>query len=455
MSVALPPVQARPLPRGPRGAWLTGNLADFTGDPLGFLERCVREHGDFVPVRFLNKRVVVVNDHAAIEEIMLTQSRKFSKMTGYQTPLVGRVFGQGLLTSDGSFWVRQRKLAQPAFHRQRVAAYAPFVVDLADEMLLAWQDGETKSIHSELSHLTARVIIKALFGAGMDVPPEIKEFDQLSYEAMLQTSRQKNIVGLLLSMLPSDFSRRFHAMMDRLDAFLYRMIAERRATGGDGGDILSMLVAARDEEGAGMTDKQLRDELMTLITAGLDTTVLAMTWSCYLLARHPEAAARVHEELGAVLGGRRPELADLPSLKYTEAVLRESMRLYPPAWVVTREATTDCVIGGYALPKGTAVMASQWLKHRDERVFERAADFDPSRWLKGAALPKFAYFPFGGGPRLCIGSGLAMIEGTLGLARICQRFRFECAASYAVKPWATITLHPTGGMHLRVRSVAA
>lgn len=446
------PAPARTLPRGPKGGWLTGNLSEFTGDPLAFLERCVREHGDFVPVRFLNKKVVIINDHAAIEEIMLTQSRKFSKMTGYQTPLVGRVFGKGLLTSDGTFWVRQRKLSQPAFHRPRVAAYAPSIVDLTDEMLRTWKDGETKPIHGELSHLTARVIVKALFG--VEVPPEIKEFDQLSYEAMQQTSRQKNLFGLLLSMLPNDFSRRFHAMMDRVDAFLYRMIAERRASGGDGGDVLSMLVAARDDEGNGMTDQQLRDELMTLITAGLDTTVLAMTWSCYLLAKHPAAADRVQEELRTVLGGRRPELADLASLRYTEAVVRESMRLYPPAWVVTREATVDCVVGGYALPKGTAVMASQWLKHRDGRVFEKPTEFDPTRWLQGTTLPKFAYFPFGGGPRLCIGSGLAMIEATLGLARICQHFRFECEASYAVKPWATITLHPTGGMHLRVRAVS-
>lgn len=452
MPAEIPSAPGRPLPRGPKGGWLTGNLADFTRDPLAFLERCVREHGDFVPVRFLNKKVVVINDHESIEEIMLTQSRKFSKMTGYQTPLVGRVFGQGLLTSDGAFWVRQRKMAQPAFHRQRVATYAPFIVDFADEMLRTWKDGETKPVHGELSHLTARVIIKALFG--VEVPPEIKEFDRLSYEAMLQTSRQKNLIGIILSMLPNDFSRRFHGMMDRLDTFLYRMIAERRAAGGDGGDILSMLLSARDDEGNGMTDQQLRDELMTLITAGLDTTVLAITWSCYLLARHPEAASRVQDELRTVLGGRRPGLADLPSLKYTEAVLRESMRLYPPAWVVTREATVDCVIGGYAFPKGTAVMASQWLKHRDERVFERAAEFDPTRWLTGSTLPKFAYFPFGGGPRLCIGSGLAMIEGSLGLARICQRFRFECDASYTVKPWATITLHPTGGMHLRVRAIS-
>ncbi len=446
------PAPTRVLPSGPKGSWLTGHMSDFTGDPLAFLDRCAREHGDFVPVRFLNKKAVIINDHHAIEEIMLTQSRKFVKMTGYQTPFVGRVFGNGLLTSEGSFWVRQRKMAQPAFHRQRISAYAPVIVDFAEEMMRGWKSGETRSIHGDLSHLTGQVIIKALFNAA--VPPEIEEFDRLSLEIMQQMSKQRSLIGLLRNLLPNDFSRRFTAMMDRLDATIYRMIEEHRAAGGDCGDVLSMLLDARDDQGQGMTNLQLRDELMTLITAGLDTTVLAMTWSCYLLARNPAAADLMHEELRTVLGGRRPTLADLGTLKYTEAVLREAMRLFPPAWIVTREAAVDCVVGGYPLAKGTAVMMSQWVKHRDGRVFERPEEFNPGRWIDRPAPPKFAYFPFGGGPRLCIGSGLAMMEAPLGLATICQKFRFECDPTYEVKPWASITLHPEGGMHLRVRAIA-
>lgn len=448
-----PAAAAKPLPRGPRGRWLTGHLADFTGDPLAFLDRCVRDHGDFVPVRFLNKRSVIVNDHDAIEEILLTQSRKFTKMSGFQTPLVGRVFGQGLLTSEGAFWVRQRKLAQPAFHRQRVAAYAPSIVAFAEEMTAGWKSGETRPVHRDLAQLAARVLLKALFN--VPVPPEIEAFDRLSVEALEVTSRQRSLFGLLASFLPNDFTRRFHATMDRLDAFFYRMIDEHRAAGADRGDILSMLLDARDDQGQGMTNVQLRDELMTLIAAGLDTTVLAMTWSCYLLARHPAAADRLQEELRTVLGGRAATLADLGALKYTEAVLREAMRLYPPAWIVTREATADCAVGGYAIPRGTAVMMSQWLKHRDGRVFDRPDEFRPERWLAMPPLAKFAYFPFGGGPRLCIGSGFAMMEAPLGLATICQKFCFECVADYTVKPWASITLQPRGGMHLRVTAVPA
>lgn len=450
MVAADPTPTLRPA-QGPKGAWLTGHLSHFSRDPLAFLEQCSREHGDFVPVRFLRKQAIVINDHHAIEEVLLTQSRHFTKMTGYQTPFVGRVFGNGLLTSEGSFWTRQRKMAQPAFHRQRVSAYAPVIVDFAEELLRGWKSGETRSIHADLTHLGARVIMKALFGT--PVPPAIEEFDRLSLEAMQEMSRQRSMLGLLRAMLPSEFGRRFNAMMDGLDAFIHGQIEAHRARGGDAGDILSMLLDARDDQGQGMTNQQLRDELMTFIAAGLDTTVLAMTWSCYLLAKHPAVAARLREELRTVLGGRPPTLADLGALKFTDGVLKESMRLFPPAWIVTRDAAVDCTVGGYPVRKGTAVIMSQWLKHRDARVFPRPHEFDPTRWIDSPALPKFAYFPFGGGPRLCIGSGLAMIEAPLGLAAICQRFRFECDPDYEVKPWASIALHPRGGLRLRVHAV--
>lgn len=440
----------REWPAGPRGKWLTGHLTEFSSRPLEFLERCVREHGDFVPIRFLNKPAVILNDPAAIEEVLVTQSRSFTKMRGYDTPFVGRLFGNGLLTSDGATWLRQRKMMQPAFHRGKLSVYAPVIVHLAEKMIAEWKSNETRPTHADLTNLTGQVVIKAMFDC--DVPPEIHDLEKASFETMESMSRPRTFWNLLTSFLPAPGARRFDGVMDRLDAFIYGLIKERRASGKDHGDILTMLLGARDEQGNGMSDTQLRDELTTLIAAGLDTTVLSLSWCCYLLARHPAVSERLENELRTVLKGRAPELADLATLKFTEATLKEAMRLYPPAWIMTREASADCVVGGYPIPRGTAIVISQWLKHRDGRIFDRPTEFDPSRWLDAPAIPKFAYFPFGGGPRMCIGSIFAMMEAPLGLATICRKFRFECDPSYEVKPWASITLQPNGGLHLRVRA---
>ena len=424
-------------------------MREFAADPLAFLDRCTREHGDFVPLRFLHQKAVLLNDHDAIEAVLLTQSRRFRKVPGGGKSFIDRVFGQGLLTSEGPFWVRQRRLMQPAFHRQRVSAYAPVIVDYAQELMAGWRDGETRELHGDLSGLAARVLIRALFGT--EVPPEIGAFERLSLESMREMRARRGLLGFLRGLWPGDFSRRFHAMMDGLDGFIATQTTAHRAGQGDRGDILTMLLDARDDQGRGMTDAELRDELMTLIAAGLDTTVLAMTWSCHLLARHPAAAATLARELDTVLGDRPPTLADLERLRFTQAVLREAMRLYPPAWIVTREALEDADLGGYRIPRGTMVLMSQWLKHRDGRVFPDPLAFRPERWLGETVLPKFAYFPFGGGPRICIGSGLAMMEAPLGLAALAQQYAFEPVSTAPVVPWASITLHPEGGMPLRLR----
>lgn len=448
--MAGPSPSPRPAPPpGPRGTWLGGNLAAFAADPLAFLTACTRDHGDFVALRFLRTRTVLINDHDAIEQVLFTQSRRFPKAAPGSRSFVQRVFGHGLLTSEGDFWVRQRRLMQPAFHRPRTAVYAPVIVDFAREMMASWQPGEVRDLHADLTTLAARVLLRALFGT--PVPPAIDTFQQLSRESMEQMRRLQNPLAALRALLPGGFHARFHAMMDAVDHFIATQIAAHRAGHGDPADILTMMLAARDDQGQGMSDVQLRDELMTLIAAGLDTTVLAMSWSCELLARHPDAAGRLQAELESVLGGRPPGLADLERLPYTQAVLREAMRLYPPAWMMTRTAAEDTVLGGFLVPRGTQVMISQWLKHRDARLFPEPEVFRPERWLAAPSLPRFGYFPFGGGGRVCIGSGLALMEAPLGLAALWQHFSLEPVSATPTRPWASLTLQPEGGLPLRLR----
>lgn len=440
-----------PLPHGPKGRWLTGNLTDFGRDPLGFLDRCAQEYGDYVPLRFLNKRAIIINDPRAIEEVLVTQNRNFTKTSGFRTPFMDRLFGNGLLTSEGATWARQRRMAQPAFHRGQMAAYASSIVGFAERLIHGWQPGETRPIHSDLTKLTTQVVVKVLFDC--DVPPEIEEMEQASLKMMERFSSPRSGWGLVANFLPVPGARRFEALLDRTDAFIYRSIEQRRARGNGTGDLLSTLIEARDEHGDGMSDRQLRDELMTLMGAGLDTTALALSWSCYLLARHPAVAEKLRDELRTVLNGRPPEFGDIRSLPFTDAVFKEAMRLYPPAWIMAREAARDCTLGGYPIARGTSILISQWLKHRDPRIFERPDEYIPARWLAQPAIPKFGYFPFGGGPRLCIGNGLAQLEAPLALATICQKFTFECDPDYVVKLLPSITLQPKGGIHLRVQPV--
>ncbi len=434
--------------RGPKGRWLVGSLPDFGRDPLRFLEDCARNYGDFVTLRFFNRTVLLINDPRAIEQVLATQHRNFQKTLGYRTPFMRRLFGQGLLVSEGSLWTRQRRLAQPAFHRERIAGYADTIVTFTDRLAARWENGAVRDIHAEMLRLTTQVVTKTLFNA--PVPPEIEELGSASEAVMAHFTRQWSIWRMFLFFLPSSGKKRFDQVMQRLDDYIFNVIRERRASG-DTGDLLSMLLMARDENGNAMSDQQLRDELTTLMVAGLDTTALALSWGFYLLARHPAAAAELAGEVAEVLGERAPTFDDLPRLKFTERVVKESMRLYPPAWIVGREAIADCEVEGHVVRKGTSVIMSQWLMHRDPRYFANADQFEPERWkVEEGNLPKFAYFPFGGGPRVCIGNSFAIMEAMLVTARLTQRFSFSAQSSTPVLPWASITLQPRGGIPLRI-----
>ncbi len=441
-----------PLPPGPKGHPLWGNLSDFRRDRLGFLTRAARDWGDVVPLRFGPRRLLLVSDPALIESVLVANSRHFVKGAGLRRNR--HVFGNGLLVSDGDFWRRQRRLAQPAFHRQRIAAYADTMVAYTERLLAGWRDGETRDLHQEMMGLTLEIVAKTLFDA--DVTGDVRAVGDALDLLMTSFTARMNLTLLLPESLPTPTNRRLREAVARLDAIVFGIIERRRAGGEDHGDLLSMLLQARDEDGGRMTDRQLRDEALTLFAAGHETTALALTWTFYLLAQHPAAEAKLAAELDAVLGGRAPTLEDRPNLPYTEQVVTEAMRLYPPAWTIGREAVADCPLGPYQLPKGDAVLMSQWVVHRDPRWFDRPDEFDPDRWADGLAkrLPRFAYFPFGGGPRVCIGNTFAQMEATLLLATIARRYRLALVPGRPIVPAPSITLRPKHGLRVTLHERA-
>jgi cytochrome P450 len=434
-----------PLPPGPRGHWITGNLPEFRQGRLDFLTRCAREHGDVVALRFGPRRVYLVVHPDAIEEVLATHSRHFIKH--FALRLNPRVLGKGLLTSEGDFWLRQRRLIQPAFVRRRISAYGPDMVACTERVLAGWQAGETRDVLTEMMRLTLAIAAKTLFDAEAD--------DDASAVGTALRVLQENFLIRFSSLLPvpmwlpTPTNLRLRRAVRRLDEIIYRFIRRRRQGGKEGSDLLSILLHARDEEDkSGMTDRQLRDEAMTLFLAGHETTALTLSWAWHLLATHPEAEERLAAEVRQVLGGRPPAVGDLPRLKYAEGVVLEALRLYPPAYTIGREALAECVIGGYRVPRGTTILMSQWVVQRDPRWFDKPAAFRPERWAGDLAqrLPRYAYFPFGGGPRLCIGNTFAMMETVLVLATITPRFRFTAVPSHPVVPWPTFTLRPRYGI---------
>jgi cytochrome P450 len=432
-------------PPGPPRRLLSGNLNEFRQGRLDFLTRCARDYGDVVSLRFGPRRILLVSHPDAIESVLVTHSRHFIKHFALRlNPLV---FGQGLLTSEGDVWLRQRRLIQPAFQRHRLAVFGQTMVAYTQRLAASWQPGEVRDIVPEMMRLTMQITAKTLFNA--EVAEEARDVG-----AALQML-QENFVARFNSMmppplwLPTPANRRLKRAVARLDEILYGFIRQRRAGGGDPGDLLSLLLHARDEvDRTPMTDKQLRDEAMTLFLAGHETTALALSWAWMLLAQHPDAEARLAAEVAEVLAGRAATADDLPRLRFTENVALEALRLYPPVYAFGREAATECEVSGYRVPPGTTVLMSQWVVHRDPRFFDRPEEFRPERWSGDAAqqLPKYAYFPFGGGPRLCIGNTFAMMELVLVLATLAQHFRFTVKPGHPLVPWPTFTLRPQHGI---------
>lgn len=431
-------------PPGPKGHLLGNNLREYAQDPLGFLSGSARVYGDVATLRFMGQTFYLLSRPDLIDYVLVENNRNFTK-----TRLLRRnrrLLGEGLLTSEGGFWRRQRRLAQPAFHRKRVAAYGEVMVALAERSLEGWRDGETIDVHEEMMRLTLEIVAKCLFDA--DVGAEARDVGSAMKVALEDFAAQRRLVRIPKS-IPTPHNVRFERAARRLDEVVRTIIEERRKSGEeDRGDLLSMLMLAEDECGERMTDKQLRDEVMTLFLAGHETTANALSWTLWLLSLNPEVEAKLATELGRVLGGRDPTVADLPRLPYVERVIKESMRLYPPAWVMGRESVGECEVGGYRMPAGTTALMSQWVVHRDPRYHDDPERFDPDRWTAEyeEGLPRFAYFPFGGGPRQCIGAGFAMTEARLILATAAQRYRMELAPGQRVEPYASVTLRPKNGI---------
>jgi cytochrome P450 len=439
---------------GPRAIWPVGQLYQFRRDPLTFLARLAREYGDVARCKAGPQSIYLISHPDYVRDVLVTHNARFKKGRALQR--AKRLLGEGLLTSEGDFWRRQRRLAQPAFHRERIAAYARVMVEYAEQTSASWHDGRALDISSEMMRLTLAVVGKTLFDA--EVESDADEVGAALTEVMNLFDYLMLPFSELLEKLPLPPQRRFLRARAKLDSVIYRIIEERRREGRDRGDLLSTLLHAVDEEGdrTGMTDEQLRDEVMTLFLAGHETTANALTWAFYLLAQNPEAESRLHEELDAVLeGGRPPNAEDYAALRYTEMVVSETMRLYPPAWAVGRLALEDHEVGGFAIPRGSLVLLSQYVTHRDPRFFPDPERFDPERWTPEArsARPQFSYFPFGGGPRRCIGEGFAWTEAVLILATLARRWRLRLIPGRTVEAQARITLRPgKGGVPARVES---
>jgi len=440
----------RHYPPGPRQIFPLSGLLSYRKGPLPFFQNLAAQFGDLSYFRLGPQEAFFLNHPDYIKDVLVTNHASFHK--GLALQRAKRLLGEGLLTSEDEVHRRQRRLAQPAFHRSRIASYARAMTAYGSQTCARWRDGDTLDMSAEMMQLTLGIVGKTLFDA--DVVSDAQEVG----EAMTVVMDLFNTITIpffeLIQKLPLPQLRRFDTAKARLDAIIYRLIEQRRLAGEDRGDLLSMLLLAQDTEvdGGGMTDEQLRDELMTIFLAGHETTANALTWTWYLLSQNPEAEARLHEEIDRVLEGRLPDFDDVAKLKYTEMVLAESMRLYPPAWALGRLAMEDFEIGGYVVPRKSLVLMSQFVMHRDPRYFADPLKFDPDRWTTEAreSRPQFSYFPFGGGPRRCIGEGFAWMEGILLIATIARQWQMRLVPNHPVVLKPVITLRPKYGMRMTV-----
>jgi cytochrome P450 len=436
------------FPPGPKAHLLVGNLAEFRKNPLDFFTDCARRYGDIAHYRILNVSVFLLNHPDLIEDVLSGDYRNFTK--GRIMRANRSMLGNGLILNEGADWLRQRRLIQPAFHRDRIAAYADVMVAFTQRLVDTWQDGEIRDILSEMKRLTLEIIAKTIFD--VDVSSQASMVGQ-ALQIFLEEFAAQTASGLLIpERIPTPGNLRLRKAARRMDAMVYRMIQQRRSSGRPHNDLLTLLLEARDERGDRMNDQQIRDEVMNILLAGHETTALALVWTWYLLAKNPEVENRLHAELDRVLSGRSPEFTDIPNLPYTDWVLKEALRLYPPVWCLTRVALHDGEIGGYALPAGTSLSVSQWVMHHDPRYFDDPEEFKPQRWENNLSkrLPAFVYFPFGGGPRRCIGYPFAMTEAVLIIAALASKFRFSLAPGHPVVPWPSITLNPKNGLKMRI-----
>lgn len=432
-------------PPGPKPRWIGGSLGDFRADPLAFLTRCAAEHGDFVYFRAAHQHMYFVNSPELVNEVLVNKNAHFIKSRILQRSKA--LLGEGLLTNEGASHLRQRRLVQPAFHRDRLVRYAADMSSLAISARGRFTEGGVIDIDREMMRLTLAIVCKTLFST------EVEADTARVGEAMTALIEMMPVLMIPGSQyfqhLPLPKFRRFKNAGATLDRTVYKIIEERRASGEDKGDLLSMLLMSVDEDG-GMTNKQVRDEALTLFIAGHETTATALTWAWLLLAQNRTVEEKMHAEIDSVLGDRAPTFDDVPALRYTTNVLAETMRLYPPAWAIGRMATTPLDLAGYEIPAGSILLLSPYTMHRDPRWWPAPTSFQPERWeTEDATRPKFAYYPFGGGPRLCIGERFAWMEGVIVLAALARAWRFRRADTTPIQTSPMLTLRLKGGLKVR------
>ena len=436
------------LPPGPKLSRLGALTYSFTRDPLVFLTNLARTYGDLASYTMGGERLYFVNNPQWIKDILVTHNRNFTKSRGLDR--TKKLLGNGLLTSEGSFHLRQRRLLQPPFHRERIVGYGQTMVDTTDRLRRTWTNGATLDIAQEMMRLTLSIAGKTLFS--VDVESQAAEVGRALTDVMESFWLTMTPFAEAIERLPIGPMHRAKLARRRLDAMIYTMIAERRAAARDRGDLLSMLLLAQDDDGSMMSDQQVRDEAMTIFLAGHETTANALTWTWYLLSQSPDDEARLHAELDRALGQRLPAVADLPSLPFVERVVTEAMRLYPPAWAIGRRAIEPYAIDAYVAPARSIFLMSQWVMHRDARFYDQPDRFRPDRWTPAfkTALPRFAYFPFGGGPRQCIGESFAWMELVLVVATIAQQWKLRLVPGHPVVPQPLVTLRTKHGMKMTV-----
>jgi len=426
---------------------VVGNLMALKGDPLGFLTGLAREHGDAATFRVGPQETLLLSDPALIEQVLVRH--RAATVKDPVTAGLSELLGQGLLTAEGDTWRRNRRLIAPSFQPRHLAALGEAMVETTERHLEGVGDGR-RDVQEDMMALTLDIAVRTLFGSTLEgdaarVGPLVEEL-MAGFSQRTHTWRR-----LVPEWVPTPGKRMVARNREALHAILLGIVQRRRAEGGGGDDLLGRLLAARDDAGRGMGDDQLRDEMLTLFLAGHETTALALSYALWLLAEHPDVQARARAEVQAVCGAARPAAADCRRLPYVDAIFQEAMRLYPPAWLIGRAAAEDIEVGDIAVPAGATILMSPWLVHRDPRWWSDPLEFRPARWLAPAERPRFAYFPFGGGQRICVGNHFARMEGVLVLAAWLQALTLSPVEGFEMTLAPSVTLRPAAGAPLNVR----
>lgn len=444
------------FPPGPKGLPVIGNLLSFQNDPLNFITSVQQRYGNLVSVKVLNGYAICGFSPEHVRYCLMEHPRSFHTTQSGEGSNLRDLLGEGLLTSEGDFHRQHRRLVQPAFHRQRIEQYAETMVNYTLETLEGWRAGLEVDMARQMQQLTLRIILKTMFNVENREQAVMlgKSFNMLIGGGPRRIPWLRSFIARLTGRVPKEVQERLAAARTQLDTFVYALIQQRRADEQDQGDILSMLLASRDED-TSLSDQQIRDEVMTLIAAGHETAQNSLCWTLYLLAQHPNVHEKLLAELHTVLHGRAPTVKDLAELPYLDWVVNESWRVYPPAWRLGRRAIEPIELDGYRFPKGTIILLHQWVTHKLPELWGDPENFRPERWdpEQMQKLPQGAYFPFGGGPRMCIGMPFAQMEVRLLLATMLQHYNPRIAPNQQIVPLPLVTLRPRYGMRVILQPV--